>query len=72
MTIDQLKTLKDALTNALALGLRRVKVGDVETEYQDANQMRGAIAELNGQINTLQSQQQNVSTRQSFTSFSRG
>jgi hypothetical protein len=50
MTIDELTTKRDALISAMATGVLRVRVGEIETEYQSIDQMRGALSILNSEI----------------------
>ena len=47
MTITELNTKRDALISAMAQGILRVKVGEIETEYQSIEMMRQALAVLN-------------------------
>lgn len=50
MTIEELTTKRDALISAMATGVMRVRVGEIETEYQSTEQMRSALSILNSEI----------------------
>lgn len=69
MTISELQTKRDALISAMATGVLRVRVGEIETEYQSIAEMRSALSVLNSEIAAITAP--TVSTRYSTTGFYR-
>jgi hypothetical protein len=69
MTLSELQTKRDALITAMATGVMRVRVGDIETEYQSIDQMRMALSVLNSEIAAQTSPA--LSARSSTTVFYR-
>jgi hypothetical protein len=69
MTIDELTIKRDALLSAMATGVLRVRVGEIETEYQSIEQMRSALSILNSEIATKAAPA--ASSRSSTTVFFR-
>lgn len=69
MTLSELQTKRDALISAMATGVLRVRVGEIETQYQSTAEMRAALSVLNSEIAAASAPA--VSTRFSTTGFYR-
>jgi len=69
MTIEELTTKRDALISAMSTGVLRVKVGEIETQYQSTAEMRSALSILNSEIAAKSAPA--ASTRFSTTAFYR-
>jgi hypothetical protein len=69
MTIEELNLKRDALITAMATGVLRVRVGEIETVYQTTDEMRKALSVLNSEITSKSTA--STGTRFSTTSFNR-
>lgn len=69
MTLAELNTKRDALLSAMATGVLRVRVGEIETQYQSTAEMRSALSVLNSEIAAKSTP--SVGTRFSTTAFYR-
>jgi hypothetical protein len=69
MTLAELNTKRDALLSAIATGVLRVRVGEIETQYQSTAEMRSALSILNSEIAAQSSS--STGTRFSTTAFYR-
>lgn len=52
-TLEQVQAEIDALRQAMARGVLRVRHNDTETTYADPNQMRGILNDLLAEANSL-------------------
>ncbi len=66
MTVAELLEQKDKLLRAMTSGVLKVRVGEIETEYQSIEQMRQALAVTEAEISK---QQSSVSGRSSVVVF---
>lgn len=70
MTLAELQTKRDALISAIATGVLRVRVGEIETQFQSTAEMRSALSILNSEMAASNSAI-TTSSRFSLTSFNR-